>query len=157
MTNTRCPVPVAGLLEHGQGLAQIAACIVVRSLGLGGQPQVEVCVRFPAWVAERLRKGQCLLEMVGGPFVLAQFVVQDADQEIGVGDIAATTDRAKYVPAACQEGKGRRRDVPQLGEDGLAVREVGNCPRQGSWQRRKSPRPRSSDASACRSPVSRAA
>src|SRR5262245_49175362 len=109
MTSTRTPAPVAGLLEHGQGSAQIAACIVVRSLGLGGQPEVEVCVRFPAWVAERLREGQCPLEMVGGPLVLAQFAVQDADQEIGVGDVAAATDSAKRVPAAGQEGKGRRR------------------------------------------------
>ena len=186
MTNTRGPAPVAGLLEHGQGLAQIAACNAVRSLGLGGQPELEVCVRLPAWVAKCLRKGQCPLEMVGGPLVLAQFAVHDADHEIGVGDIAAATDRAKYVPAARQEGKGRRllsllaanlgekepgfgfavgvgespaelkdlfeaggsiaqptlatvgarksgqavglpRDVPQLGEDGIAVREVRNC------------------------------
>ena len=53
---------------------------------------MEVCVRFPAWVAERLGKGQCLLEMAGGRLVLAQFAVQDAYQEIGVGDVAAAAD-----------------------------------------------------------------
>jgi hypothetical protein len=99
MTNTRCPVPVAGLLEHGQGLAQIAACIVVRSRGLGGQTELEVCVRFPAWVAERLRKGQCLPEMVGGPFVLAQFIVQNADRDLA-GFLVKTGLSARGAAAA---------------------------------------------------------
>ena len=63
---------------------------------------------MPAWVAESFCEGQRLPEMAGGAVMLAELVTQDAYHEIGVGHIAATFDRAEYVPATRQKGKGIR-------------------------------------------------
>jgi hypothetical protein len=85
-------VPVTGLLEHSQGLAEMVASPGVRSPGLGCHPEVKERIGFPAWVAESLGKGECPLEMVCGLLVLAEFAAQNADHEIGVGYIAAAFD-----------------------------------------------------------------
>src|SRR5262252_5383835 len=106
MADAGCPVPVTGPLVHGQGLTEMVARLVVRPSGQGYHPEVEESVGFPAWVAERLREGQRLLEMVRGPLVLAEFTVQNTDHEIGVGHVAAAIDRAEHVPAAIQQGEG---------------------------------------------------
>src|SRR5215831_8927857 len=106
MAGARCPVPVTGLLVHGQGLAKMVLRLVVRPPGQGYHPEVEESIGFPAWIAERLRESQCLLEVARGPLVLAEFAVQDTDHEIGVGHVTAAIDRAEYVPAATQQGEG---------------------------------------------------
>ena len=105
MTDARCPTPVTGLLEHGLGLAELVARLVLRSPGLGGQPEVEKRVSFPARVAESLGKFQRLLEMISGPVVFAEFTTQNADHEIGVGHITAAIDPTENLPATAEKRK----------------------------------------------------
>jgi len=100
---------VAGLLEQGEGSLKMAVRLVVRPAGLRSGPEVEEHVGFPARVAKRLRKGQRLLKMISGLLVLALFVAQDADHEIGVGHVAAAAHRAEHLPATRQEYEGIRR------------------------------------------------
>ena len=101
--DARYPTPVTGLLEHGLGLTELVARLILRSARLGGQPEIEKRISFPAWIAESLGKFQRLLEMICGPPVLAEFAAQYADHEIGVGHIAAAIDLTENLPATTEQ------------------------------------------------------
>src|SRR5262249_13781687 len=97
-----CPVVVAGLLEHGQGPAQMAARLVVCSPGVGAHPRVGGSAAPPAGVAEAVGEGRRLRERARGPPVPARFAAQEAGREIGVGHVAATPDGTEDFPATSQ-------------------------------------------------------
>src|SRR5262249_25975066 len=93
----------------------------------GRHCQIKQCVGFPARVAECLREGQPLLEMVCGLVEFAALAVDDSDHEIAIGDVAAAAYRAEDFPAGCQEGKSLLESAllpAHLGEKehGLCVR-----------------------------------